>query len=235
MGATPKMNRSAEGGQGRVCTMEAKAYSFTHRTKVFADGTVGKTRRDLRRTGRVSGWHRSKRAHKRMRKGERGSVSSRTAEQYLKRSERCVTEQSATRVGRGRQPTKMVRKRRKPDEQGRERLEQFLKGKTRTLSFEETGGLDQPDGCQEGPFLNRQSVQAEEPEDGLGKGEGEPGKRRCRWAEPGSFRISAGPAVGSAREGAEGRRLSTSAGVTTPHPEAGQTWRVSHARCADDL
>ena len=34
---------------------------------------------------------------------------------------------------------------------------------------------DQPDGCQEGPFLNRQSVQAEEPEDGLGKGEGEPG------------------------------------------------------------
>src|SRR2546430_16474415 len=80
----------------------------------------GRTRRDLRRTGRVSGWHRSKRAHKRMRKGERGSGSSRTAEQYLKRSERCVTEQSATRVGRGRQPTKMVRKRRKPDEQGRE-------------------------------------------------------------------------------------------------------------------
>src|SRR6266404_7648297 len=102
-----------------------------------------------------------------MRKGERGSVSSRTAEQYLKRRERCVTEQSATRVGRGRQPTKMVRKRRKPDEQGRERLEQFLKGKTRTLSSEETGGLDQPDGCQEGPFLNRQSVQAEEPGDGV--------------------------------------------------------------------
>ena len=29
-------------GQGRVCTMETKAYSFTHRTKVFAGGTVGK-------------------------------------------------------------------------------------------------------------------------------------------------------------------------------------------------
>jgi hypothetical protein len=36
-------------------------------------------------------------------------------------------------------------------------------------------------------------------------------------------------------ERAERRHLSTSAGVTTLHPEAGQTWRVSHARCADDL
>jgi len=42
MGAAPKMNRSAKGGQGRACTMEAKAFSFTHRTKVFADGTVRK-------------------------------------------------------------------------------------------------------------------------------------------------------------------------------------------------
>jgi hypothetical protein len=30
-------------GQGRACTMEAKAFSFTHRTKVFADGTVRKS------------------------------------------------------------------------------------------------------------------------------------------------------------------------------------------------
>jgi hypothetical protein len=29
-------------GQGRVCTSETKAFSFTHRTKVFADGTVQK-------------------------------------------------------------------------------------------------------------------------------------------------------------------------------------------------
>jgi hypothetical protein len=28
--------------KGRACTMEAKAFSFTHRTKVFADGTVRK-------------------------------------------------------------------------------------------------------------------------------------------------------------------------------------------------
>jgi hypothetical protein len=30
-------------GQGRACTMEAKALSFTRRTKVFADGTVRKS------------------------------------------------------------------------------------------------------------------------------------------------------------------------------------------------
>ena len=36
-------NRSAKVGQGRACTMEAKAISSTHRTKVFAGGTVWKT------------------------------------------------------------------------------------------------------------------------------------------------------------------------------------------------
>jgi hypothetical protein len=41
-GATPMMNRSAKGGQGRACIMEAKAFSFTHRTKVFAGGTIRK-------------------------------------------------------------------------------------------------------------------------------------------------------------------------------------------------
>ena len=29
-------------GKGRACTMKAKAFSFTHRTKVPADGTVRK-------------------------------------------------------------------------------------------------------------------------------------------------------------------------------------------------
>ena len=29
-------------GQGRACSIEAKAFSFTHRTKVLADGTVRK-------------------------------------------------------------------------------------------------------------------------------------------------------------------------------------------------
>jgi len=35
-----------------------------------------------------------------------------------------------------------------------EKEEQFHELKTRTFSSEETGGLDQPDGCQEGPFIN---------------------------------------------------------------------------------
>jgi hypothetical protein len=42
-GGYPKMNWSAKkGGQGRACSMEAKAFSFTHHTKVFADCTVRK-------------------------------------------------------------------------------------------------------------------------------------------------------------------------------------------------
>jgi hypothetical protein len=39
----------------------------------------GRVMRDLRRTGRVSGWHRSKQTYKRERSGERRSVSRRTA------------------------------------------------------------------------------------------------------------------------------------------------------------
>ncbi len=39
-------NRPAKVGQGRACkcSMEAKALSSTHRTRVFADGTDWKTR-----------------------------------------------------------------------------------------------------------------------------------------------------------------------------------------------
>ena len=37
----PKMGRPKV-GQGRACTTKAKAFSFTHRTKVYADGTVRK-------------------------------------------------------------------------------------------------------------------------------------------------------------------------------------------------
>ena len=46
--------------------------------------------------------------------------------------------------------------------------EQFLERKTRTSSSEETGGLDQPDGSEEGPLIDRQGVQAEELGDCLG-------------------------------------------------------------------
>src|SRR2546422_2223797 len=108
-------------------------------------------------------------------------------------------------------------------------------GNASTLSSEETGGLDQPDGCQEGPFINRQSVQAEEPGDGLGEGESEPGQWRCRRANPGGFWGAAEPAVGSAAARAERGHLSTSTGATTPHPQEGQTRRVSNARHTRDL
>src|SRR5438309_1962151 len=47
--------------------------------------------------------------------------------------------------------------------------------------------------------LIEQSVQAEEPGDGLGKGEGESGQRRCGWGNSEDFRGTAGPAVGSAQ------------------------------------
>src|SRR5271155_227661 len=73
----------------------------------------GRTVRDLRRTGSVSGWHRSKRTYKRKRNGERSSASSRTAAKYLKRGESHATEQSATGVGRGRRPAKMVGEKRR--------------------------------------------------------------------------------------------------------------------------
>jgi len=55
--------------------MKAKAFSFTHRTKVFADARYGRTVRDLRRTGGVAGWHRGKQTYKRERSGERRSAS----------------------------------------------------------------------------------------------------------------------------------------------------------------
>ena len=59
--------------------MKAKAFSFTHRTKVFADGTVRKNRRVTSGgLAEASGWHRSKRTYKRKRNGEQCPVSRRT-------------------------------------------------------------------------------------------------------------------------------------------------------------
>jgi hypothetical protein len=36
------MNRSAKGGRGRACYVEAKAFSFAHHSKVIADSTTRK-------------------------------------------------------------------------------------------------------------------------------------------------------------------------------------------------
>src|SRR5258707_570393 len=74
----------------------------------------GRTARDLRRTGRVSGWQRSKQTYKRKRSGERSPASSRTTEQYRKHGESHVTERSAAKMGRGRQSTKRVGKKEEP-------------------------------------------------------------------------------------------------------------------------
>src|SRR5260221_13244291 len=60
-----------------------------------------RTARDLRRTGRVPGWHWGKQTYKRERSGERCFVSSRTAKQYLKRDESHVTERFGDRSGSG--------------------------------------------------------------------------------------------------------------------------------------
>jgi len=38
----PRWTGRPKVGQGRVCTSKTKAFSFTHRTKVFAGGTVRK-------------------------------------------------------------------------------------------------------------------------------------------------------------------------------------------------
>ena len=73
-----------------------KAYSFTHRTKVFADSTVRKNGVWPRENWQGLRWHRSKWTYKRKRSGERRSVSSRTAEWYLKRGESRVTGKPAT-------------------------------------------------------------------------------------------------------------------------------------------
>ena len=49
--------------------METKAFSFTHRTKVFAVGTVRKIMRDPRRAHLVFDWHRNKQPYKRREMG----------------------------------------------------------------------------------------------------------------------------------------------------------------------
>ncbi|SPE37497.1 hypothetical protein SBA3_2650010 [Candidatus Sulfopaludibacter sp. SbA3] len=60
--------------QDQACTMKAKAFSFTRRTKkrrLRMARYLG-TARDLRRTGRVCGWRRSKQTYQRERSGVDG-------------------------------------------------------------------------------------------------------------------------------------------------------------------
>src|SRR6201997_198516 len=108
----PKMNRSAKGGTRSSLHYGGEGDLIHPPTpRCLRMARYGRTACDLRRTGRVSGWHRSKQTYKRKRSGERGLASSRTAEWYLKRGESHVTGKPATELGRGRQPAKMVRTR----------------------------------------------------------------------------------------------------------------------------
>src|SRR5712692_2513773 len=88
-GATPQMNWSAKGGTRS--SLQYRGEGVTHSPtapRCLRTARYGRTMRDLRRTGRVSGWHWSKWTYKRERNGERSSVSSRTASWYLKHSQK---------------------------------------------------------------------------------------------------------------------------------------------------
>jgi hypothetical protein len=57
-------------GQGRACTREAKVFSSTHRTQVFADGREGKNRVGPQEDGQGLGGNPSQQPYKRKRSGK---------------------------------------------------------------------------------------------------------------------------------------------------------------------
>src|SRR5436309_5995878 len=79
-GATPTMNWSAKGGTRS--SLQYRGEGVTHSPtapRCLRTARYRRTRRDLRRTGRVPEWHWGKRTYKRKQNGERCFVSSRTA------------------------------------------------------------------------------------------------------------------------------------------------------------
>src|ERR1035438_4868149 len=113
--------------------------------------------------------------------------------------------------------------------------DQFHAGTTRTSPTEETGRLDQPHRCQEGPLINRQGIQAEEPGDGLGSPASQPGKWRRGWAEPGGVWSATRFRTESVADGAERGSLSASTGAAGADSEGGEAGRVADAGHPDDL
>ena len=100
------MNWSAEGGIWS--SLQYRGEGVTHSPtapRCLRTARYGRTRRDLRRTGRVSGWHRSQQTDKRKRNGEPCSASSRTASQYQKprqkRGDRAIGDRSGSEKGAG--------------------------------------------------------------------------------------------------------------------------------------
>ena len=99
-GATPMMNWSAKGGTRS--SLQYRGEGVTHSPaapRCLRTARYGRTMRDLRRTGGVSRWHRSKRTYKRERNGEQRFVSSRTASQYLKHSQKLCNRAIGGRSG----------------------------------------------------------------------------------------------------------------------------------------
>jgi retron-type reverse transcriptase len=128
----------------------------------------------------------------------------------------------------------MVRKRRKPDEQGRERLEQFLKGKTRTLSPRRLADWINLTGAKK----VHSSIDKVYKQKNL----------KMAWEKVKENRGSGGVdgqslAAFESQQGLQLARLEKELREDTYRPQpvlqhpipAGQTRRVSHARCADDL
>ena len=94
------MNWSAEGGTWS--SLQYRGEGATHSPtapRCLRTARYGRTMRDLRRTGRVCGWHRSKQTDKRKRNGARCSASSRTASQYLKPSQKLGDREIGDRSG----------------------------------------------------------------------------------------------------------------------------------------
>ena len=106
------MNRSAKGGTGRACTMEAKAFSFTHPHQGVC-GRHGTEEQRVTSGGLAKspgGTGVSRPISESEVASEAWSVVGRL-NSTMKRGESHVTGQPATELGRGRQPAKMVRKR----------------------------------------------------------------------------------------------------------------------------
>ena len=94
------MNWSAEGGTWS--SLQYRGEGVTHSPtapRCLRTARYGRTMRDLRRTGRVFGWHWSKQTDKRKRNGEQRSASSRTASQYLKHSQKLCNRAIGGRSG----------------------------------------------------------------------------------------------------------------------------------------
>src|SRR6516162_11847141 len=126
MGATPKMNRSAKGGARSSLHYRGEGV-LIHPPHQGVCGRHGReeqcvTSGGLAESPGVTGVSRPISASE---KASEAWTSSRTAAKYLKRDESRVTVQTATGMGRGRQPAKTVGKRKASRMSKGGKVEQF--------------------------------------------------------------------------------------------------------------